>query len=162
MDMELKRKYGRHRIMKYKILAPAGARAGKTAECSLCKKEAPAVQGTGEIICPLCTMGMADAYDPSRAFSQKELVQAIRDRRIKQFRIKYGLTQADLSHFIGISTRQLKRYENLQYSSLDSLVDKVSEKGGDVTSSDSYPSDPQKGDMAVSKNQLLRAPKKTG
>ena len=151
----LREKYKKHRTTKYSATALAERSGGREMVCCVCGKpyQDNIADDVTDIICAHCTMGMSDAYDPSRAFSQAELIRAISDRKLKQFRIKYNLTQADLGRLIGISSKQVLRYENSQYSSIDSLIQKVSQMGGDVTSSDSYPSDPQKGDMAVSKNQ---------
>ena len=121
-------KYGRYSRTGCRVVAEAGGKKGRLVVCSLCGVERRARGERGaEYICHLCLAGMADAYNPVEALSQEELVKAIRDRRLKQLRVKYGLTQGDLSRIIGISMRQIMRYENSQYISLDSVIKKVQE-----------------------------------
>jgi len=69
----------------------------------------------GYIICPRCLMQGADQVDEENKgveIDSSELLQAMQDKKLKQYRQKYNFTQSDLTKRLGLSERQYKRIEN--------------------------------------------------
>ena len=114
-------------MMRYKVVGAAAAQRASDRLCDICGEPVKEKidKAAVEVMCHRCLMGLADAYDGKRAFSQEELVKAIRDRELERFRVKFGLSQGDLSHLLGISTRQCRRYEKGKFIPIDNLINEV-------------------------------------
>ena len=107
----------------------------KTMICSICGKPYTdnIASDATEIVCAICAMRMADNWErEKRGLIKKpnksmvlDLLDAIKRRKLASFRKKYGFLQADLSHFLGISERQVRKYENSQRISIDRLYKKA-------------------------------------
>ena len=84
-----------------------------------------------EIVCAICAMREADRWEKEKEKPNKEmmleLMNAIKGRKLDTFRRKYGFLQGDLRRLLGISVRQIRRYENSQYCSIDKLYKKAKE-----------------------------------
>ena len=121
---KLRDKYSGHSMVVYVVNGEGNGRRLSGRRCDICGMELREVvdRGAEEVMCHRCLMGFADAYDPERAFTQKELVGAIRDRRLEQFRTKYGLSQGFLAKQLSMSVRQYQRYEKGKYISIDKAI----------------------------------------
>ena len=51
------------KFIKYKVIAEAGERSGKTAVCDVCRCEYTDNLETDVVTCPLCAMGKADGIN---------------------------------------------------------------------------------------------------
>ena len=101
------------------------SRKGRTLPCKICGEPYtdridPKVnpEKGGYIICAKCSMSLADAY-PEKAkqieIDPKEVVDAIKDKKLSQFRKSLGLTQEDLAGRLGLKNRQYRSIEKNQY-----------------------------------------------
>ena len=68
----------------------------------------------GYIICPRCLMRGADQVDEENKDIQidpSELLQAMQDKKLKQYREEHNLTQSELADQMGVTERQYRRIE---------------------------------------------------
>jgi DNA-binding XRE family transcriptional regulator len=128
---KLREKYSNHSMVKYKVWGEGLGRGVSGMMCDLCGSvvREKVDREAKEVMCHRCLMGLADGYDPERAFTQAELVGSIRDRVLEKFRTKYGLTQAFLAKQMGMSIRQYQRYEKGKYISIDRAVEAANKIG---------------------------------
>ena len=95
---------------------------GKTLPCKICGEPYtdnidPKVDKArgGYIICARCTMKLADAPAPEVEIDPQELVDAIKDKKLTNYRKSLGLTQEDLAGRLGIKRTQYYKIEKGQY-----------------------------------------------
>ncbi|RPH47480.1 MAG: XRE family transcriptional regulator [Desulfobacteraceae bacterium] len=134
----LRDKYKQYPMVVYKVIAP-GEKKGRVMACSLCGKEYRGCieKSSPEIICPLCTMRLADAYQGNKEnyINLEELLDAVREGLLLKYRSKNGLSRADLGRYIHVAPKYIQRIENLQTYPTDRLVKAIKKKIDTVHSS---------------------------
>lgn len=95
---------------------------GRTLPCKICGEPYtdnidPTVdpERGGYVICARCSMRLADAPPPEVEIDSQELIEAIKDKKLAQFRKSLGLTQDGLAARIGIKRTQYYKMEKGQY-----------------------------------------------
>ena len=131
----LKEKYSRYPRTIFKTVGEAPKETKSRARCSLCNQETTdRVNKGAEFICSLCTMGMADAYDPKEMLNFLELLEAIKEGKLKKYRQGYGFSQVHLARQMGISTRHYRRMEEKAYIPVSKVIEKIRMKIENVRS----------------------------
>jgi DNA-binding XRE family transcriptional regulator len=126
------------KIMTYKVVAEAKGRKGRTIPCSICGK--PYTDNISpdaiEIVCALCTMGLADAESErveSLRLDPTEVLEAIKNKKLKQYRRSLNLAQDVFSKKIGFSRRQYLRIENNSYNPSTKTLERIERRLKNVT-----------------------------
>ena len=133
----LKEKYSKYDRTIYRVVGVA-PKQGRVARCDLCGTEhRERVEEGAEYVCHLCLMGMADSVDKKNkegSMNFLEVLDAIKEGKILQFRKTYGFTQSLLAKRLGISTRHLRRMEDNAYIPVSKVIEKIRQRLENVRS----------------------------